>query len=274
MAKKEKVKKEKVKKEKVKKVKVKKERKKIFNQKTFLGITAVGACILLILYVYVYLDYTEKTETLEASNKELSATINELQEYADNINTYKGEIEEMKVAIEDILEEYPAGAREEDAIMMAVKLQEKNRVGFDSITMQETESVYTVPSGEVSLANIEGMDSDLIFARKRATYTNTTTYNDLKSVIGEIFASKNRIGINSIVYSKNSDDGTLRGNIDLYYYSAIGTGKEYTVPDIAAYIAGTDDIFNSSKTTSSEEESEESETETEGEENEETTKKQ
>jgi Tfp pilus assembly protein PilO len=263
MAKKEKVKKEKVKKE-------KKPKKKIFTQKTFGGITAVGLCALLLIYVFVYQDYINKTEEIEASNSELKATINELQEYSDNMSVYQNEIEEMKVAIGDILEEYPAGAREEDAIMMAVKMQTKNQIGFDAINMEETETVYTIPYSEVSIANIEGLEGDLTFLRKRATYSNTTTYSDLKSVIGQVYDSSNRIGINSIVYAKNEEEGTLSGNIDLYYYSVTGTDKEYSVPNIAAYIMGTDDIFNSAKSLAlQEEESEEGETEGEEDEEEE-----
>jgi hypothetical protein len=158
-----------------------------------------------------------------------------------------------------MLDEYPAGVREEDIIMMAVQLQSKNKIGYDAINMEETESVYTIPYDEVSLAEIDGMDSDLIFARKQATYANTTTYDDLKSVIEQILNSSNRIGINSIIYSKDENNGTLEGSIDLYYYSIVGTGKEYTTPKITAYPAGTSDIFNSNKTTLTESE------ETEGE---------
>lgn len=244
------------KKKKEKTIKVKKKKQSlglnnIFTQKTFLAITAIGVCVLLIIYVTIYLDYQEKTSELEATNTELKATINELQEYYDNMSLYESEIEEMKTGIEEILDEYPGGAKEEDAIMMAVNLQKKNQIGFDAINMVETESVYTVPSEETSVAGIEGMDSNLIFARKRATYSNTTTYDDLKSIIKEILGSSNRIGINSIVYSKDENNGTLEGSIDLYFYSVVGAGKEYTAPKITSYPAGTSDIFNLANTTSS-----------------------
>jgi hypothetical protein len=152
--------------------------------------------------------------------------------------------------------------------MMAVRLQEKNQIGFDAINMSETESVYTIPASEVEIAGIEGMSGDLNFYKKRATYPNTTTYDDLKSIVKQIFDSENRIGINSISYSKNEEDGTLSGNIDVYYYSATGTGKEYTAPDMTPYSAGTSDIFNSTKTTALAQD-EAAEGETEGAENEE-----
>lgn len=238
------------------------ELKKYFNQKTFYGITGVGVAVIALLYVFVYLDYSERTETIKASNTSLQAEVNKLQEYSDNMPTYQSEINEMQTAIEEILSEYPAGAKEEDILMLAVKMQEENQIGYSAINMDDTEEIYAIPASEVTLASIDGMEGDLVFAGKRASYVVTTTYDDLKSVIGQIFASSNRIGINDIVLSKNEDEGTLSGNVDLYFYSALGTGKEYIVPDIAEYMAGTGDIFNSGKVKTSSEESQSSEGET------------
>jgi Tfp pilus assembly protein PilO len=208
------------------------------------------------LYALVYLDYKDRTEAIEASNDKLSDTIAILQEYANNMATYQAEIEDMREAIGEILEEYPAGAREEDVIMMAVRTQEENQISYSSINMNDTETVYSIPANEVSLAAIEGMDTSLTFASKRATYSVTTTYDDLKSVVEQIFDNDNRIAINSIVLAKNDDEdddatGTLDGSIDLNFYSAIGTGKVYQVPDISKYLAGTDNIFYSSGTSTS-----------------------
>jgi cell division protein FtsB len=231
--------------------------KKYFNQKTFYGICLVGILLLVILYAFVFLDYSQKTDALTASNQALSLQVQQLQEYSDNMAQYQSQINDMKTEIDDILEEYPAGAKEEDVIMLAVEMQKSNQIGYSSINMDETEELYSIPYDEVSGVGIEGLDSNLIFAGKRATYGVTTTYSDLKSVIAEIFASDNRIGINDIVLAKNEEDGTLSGNIDLYFYSAVGTGKEYTAPSILEYTAGTSDIFNSVKTTASSHTSEE-----------------
>lgn len=223
--------------------------KKYFNQKTFLGIGLAGILLLVIVYVFVYLDYSQRTEELQASNDELKKTVDELQIYFDNMAQYQTEIEEIRTAIQDIMAEYPADAREEDIIMLAVQLQEKNAIAYDAINMDETEGVYTVPYDSIRLADIEGYDRDLIFARKLGTYASITTYDNLKSCVEQIFASPNRIGIKEIVYVKNEEDGTLEGNMDLYFYSAAGTGKEYEVPDIAEYLAGTSDLFKSNKVT-------------------------
>ena len=149
--------------------------KKYFNQKTFLGIGLAGILLLVIVYVFVYLDYSQRTEELQLSNDELKKTVNELQTYYDNMDQYKKEIEDIRTNIQDIMAEYPADAREEDIIMLAVELQEKNAIAYDAINMEETEGVYTVPYDSIKLAALEGYDRDLIFARKLGTYASITT---------------------------------------------------------------------------------------------------
>lgn len=221
--------------------------KKYFNQKTFLGIGLAGLLLLVVVYVFVYLDYSQRTEELQASNAELKKTVDELQTYYDNMDTYKTEIEEIRTSIQDIMAEYPADAREEDVIMLAVQCQSKNAIAYDAVNMEETEEVYSVPAENVRLASIEGFNDVLTFRKKKAVYVNETNYDNLKSIIEQIFACDNRISIDKIVYSKNEENGTLEGNIDLYFYSAAGTDKVYEAPDIAAYLAGTGDIFQSDK---------------------------
>ena len=221
--------------------------KKYFNQKTFLGIGLAGLVLLVVVYVFVYLDYSQKTEELQLSNTELKKTVNELQMYYDTMSTYQEEIEEIRTAIQEIMEAYPVDSREEDVIMLAVQLQEENAIAYDAVNMEEAEEVYSVPAENVTLASIEGFDDALSFRKKRAVYVNTTNYDNLKSIIEQVFASDNRIGIDKIVYAKDEENGTLEGTMDLYFYSAAGTGKAYVAPDIAAYLAGTDDIFQSGK---------------------------
>lgn len=245
MAKEKKEKKVKEKKVKEKKVKQGKQAKDIFTQKTFMGIVLAGILVLVVVYVFVYLDFTERTENLEKSNAELAAAVRELEEYNTNMEAYKIEIQEIEAEVGAIVEQYPADAREEDLIMLAVELQERNIIDFDAINMEESESVYAVEQPLVAAAAVEGLDESLVFMQKHAVYVNETTYAELKSVIKQIYESDNRIGIDNIVYTKNEDYGILEGNIDVYFYSLAGTGKEYEAPDIAEYVSGTGDPFRS-----------------------------
>ena len=39
-----------------------------FNKQTLMGVTLIGLLVFVVVYVFVYLDYTEKTTALEQSN--------------------------------------------------------------------------------------------------------------------------------------------------------------------------------------------------------------
>jgi Tfp pilus assembly protein PilO len=244
----------KVKKTKEKRSKEKKPKAKI-TQKTFVNVVAIGVCALIVIYVFIYRDYASRTEEIKSSNKELQNTIDELQTYADNIDQYKSAIEDMQNQIDESLSVYPADAREEDIVMLAVNIQEDNDVTYSSIGMEEAEVVYEIPDSLVTSLGMEGYDDSIKFTKKSANYVNDLDYGNLKSVIEQIFDSPNRIGIDSISYSKNDEEAILEGSIALYFYSASGTGKEYEAPDIAAYTAGTSDMFKTGSAYRSNEES-------------------
>lgn len=221
--------------------------KKYFNQRTFMGVCLIGLVVFVFVYVYVYLGYMEKTETLEQSNMTLRNELRALEEHYQNMDSYKQGIEEMQIAIEDILQEYPADAREENVVMLAVQIQEENDITYRSINMEEQEAVYTVPHDLFVAAGQEGFETDVVFAQKHATYVNETSYDDLKECIAQVYAAKERIGIDNIVYCKNTETGMLEGNINLYFYSAAGTGKTYEAPDMAEYISGTENLFQAGR---------------------------
>lgn len=227
--------------------KKKKQKKKVFTKQTFMLVSVAAFLVMALAYVFVYLDYTQRTQELEASNASLRKELDGLEVYYNNMGEYQREIEEYRTAISGIMAEYPAGAKEEDILMLAVKLQENNEITYNSINMEEPEVVYSIPKEQIVPAGIEGFDDMLSFVRKHAEYVNITNYDNLKSCISDVYASKNRIGIDDITYTKNEQDGTLDGSISLYFYSAVGTGKEYKAPDMAAYLSGTSDLFKSSK---------------------------
>ena len=157
--------------------------KNYFNKNTFLGITLVGMVVLVLVYVFVFLDYQEKTTEVQAANDELSKSLKELEEYFNNMEKYQAEISEYKMAISDIMSEYPADAREEDIIMLAVQMQEKNAITYESISMDESEMLYYIPADEIAAADIEGFTDELVFVKKTGTYLNTTNYDNLKGCI-------------------------------------------------------------------------------------------
>lgn len=217
--------------------------KALFTKKVLIAIIVLGALVILMLYTLVYLSYSEKTLALESSNRQLRNTIQELKVYHDNIQMYETEIALAEEEIDKLLEEYPAGARPEDVIMLAVNIQENSVIQYNNINMIENESVYEIPQNIVTSAGIEEFEQGINFMKKDATYVNKTNYENLKECIEQIYASPNRIGIRQILYEKDEHSNVLEGTIDLSFYYATGTGKEYVCPEIEEYPMGAENIF-------------------------------
>lgn len=222
--------------------------KDLFNKQVMTGIALVGFLVLLILYVFVYLKYVRMTEELTTANDQLQKKVAVLKEYYDNMEEYQQDSEVMEDEIMTIMSEYPADAREEDVVMLAVNIQKKNSLNYDNINLEEPEIIYSVPQNVVAAGLIEGYAEQIDFRQKKATYVNETNYGNLKGIIEQIYKDPNRIAIHNISYMKEREDSeVLTGIIDVSFYSASGTGKEYVAPDIAEYIKGTENIFQTLK---------------------------
>lgn len=220
-----------------------KEIKKHFNSQVFGVIAAVSFAIILLLYVWVFLDYQERTEQLEASNLTRENHVRELEQHFYNMDEYQSQIVEMNKQLDEILAAYPADVKEEDAIMLAVKAQTENDFEIDSILMSESEDVYDIALECVTGAGIEQYTEAMKFRRKTSTYVNSTSYGEMKDVLRSIVESGTRLGIENISYLKNSEEQKIDGSIEISMYSVVGTGKEYEYPNISEYISGTSDFF-------------------------------
>lgn len=221
-----------------------KESNKGSSKNLLLYVTAFGALLMILVYVFVYQKLTTEAEAIQNSNRTLNQRVNELKVYYDNRETYLKDTQTLELLMGELLTVYPADAREEDAIMLAVQMQRNSEAGFLSINMQKGNVIYEVPAETVSAAASETYNQAIRFRNMDTVYVNEVSYAGLKSMIQTIFDSSNRIGIQNIVYSKgDAENPNLSGHIDLVFYSVEGTGKEYVAPDIMPYIAGTNNIF-------------------------------
>lgn len=216
----------------------------LFNRVMMGYIALIGALLLLIVYVFVYMKYTQLTEELEASNQQLEKKVAILKDYYDNMPTYKKEIGEMKEGMEEVFEEYPADAREEDALMVAVEVQEETEIAYSNINISKPAEVLAISQQLVSAAQIEELTLPITFRNREVTYVVKTDYLNIKDCVQQIYDRDNRIAVHNIALSKDDGEPVLKGNVDVSFYSVEGTGKEYVLPDIAEYISGTEDIFD------------------------------
>ena len=214
------------------------------NKNLLLYVAAIGALLMILVYVFVFQKLTTEAEAIETSNKSLSQRVNQLKGYYDNRENNLSGIQMTEQLIDELLAVYPADARDEDAIMLAVQMQQGNDGEFLSINVERGDAIHVVSAETVSAAASEKYTQEIQYRELYATYVNEVGYPGLKNMIQTIYDSNNRIGIQNIAFTKgDTENPKLSGHIDLVFYSVTGTGKEYVAPDIVPYIAGTDNIF-------------------------------
>lgn len=217
---------------------------KITNKQVFMLVLAVGLVVCLIVYMQVFSKYNEKTTALKKSNAELEQQVNELKEYYDNMAVYQARSAELIADIEERTADYPADAKEEDIIMMAVTMQDRTIINFSKINVEDKKVLHSIPEDVVKGAGIEGLEKPIEFAGKMATYSNKTNYGNLKTAVETVYDSAYRVGINTVSFRKSNDSNNImEGTIDLTYYSVSGMGKEYEAPEMPTYFGGATDLF-------------------------------
>lgn len=218
--------------------------RELFNKKVMTYIALIGTVVLVMVYVLVYMKFTTLTEALEAANNNMQRDVDILKEYYEHMDEYQQDVMAMREEIDEMLSAYPADAREEDVLMLAVNMQEENVVNFSNINMEQPALVVAVPQNIVVAAAVDNLNSEVDFMEKKSTYVMETDYSNLKGLVETIYASDNRIAINNIALTMDDGGKILSGNIDVSFYSAAGTGKEYEAPDMEEYISGVSDLFS------------------------------
>lgn len=249
--------------------------KKKSNENLLTFVVVIGILVLGLVYFFVFKKFNEKRDEIEASNLALETRVNELEQYYTNRTLYETKIAEKTEVINRIQSLYPADAREEDALMMAVELQTKDpATAYRQIEIGDNVELRTISAELAQGAYGDKYKSDVIYAQRGVAYAMDTQYDSLKDMIKVILENKNKVGLSSIVFEKvvvieeveeetdneeaeeeevvvevpteeelGDQSNFLTGTITLEYYNLRGTDKEYTLPPIKAYVGGTVDIF-------------------------------
>ena len=219
-------------------------KKENFQKKIMTYVALLGLAIVAAVYFLVFQKNMEKAEKIESSNRSLSTRVTQLKTYYDKQNENKKDIAVMEEQIDAMLSQYPADVREENILMVAIDSLEDNEVDYKNITIGGREALKAIPLETVQNAGMEAYQNPIIFAQRKVGLVNSTNYFDLKDIISLINSSADKCTINNIVYSKNENDNCLDGTIEVTYYYALGTGREYEEVDFKKYTAGLDDLFN------------------------------
>lgn len=88
-------------------------------------IMAAGVLILVLVIMYAKPSLDDQRNALELTNQQLTAKLTEIQQLEDNLASYRTQTEEFEAQNEEILAEFPAEVRIEDAILYAKDLSKK-----------------------------------------------------------------------------------------------------------------------------------------------------
>lgn len=220
---------------------------KLTSKHVFLIVLVVGALALLLVYFNVFTAYNDKTEALKKSNAELQKQVDDMKQYFDQMGVYSKQSAEMTEAMDELLKDYPGDAREEDAIMTAVAMNNVAIINFDKIAINAPEVILSIPADTVKAAAVENLEGQIDFVERKTAYKNITDYGNLKLAVEQVYKSPYRIGIGEVNYKRKAGLGDptdlVEGNITISYYSVDGLGREYVAPNMPTYPAGVTQLF-------------------------------
>ena len=214
------------------------------EKSTMMAVLLLSVLLTIIVYMFVYNAYNKKTNELKTSNAALQTRVDELKVYYDDKETYEKGIKEFTADIKNKLGVFPGDAREEDALDLAIApWKEGNLVDYKQITIGEAEEVSSIDADTVKASGLEEYENAISFNKRAATYTNLTTYYDLKDIV-TIFNNKGeRLVITTISYIRDEQTGLLSGNIEGTFYYVTGINAPYTKPEFSEYLTGLTNVF-------------------------------
>ena len=95
---------------------------------------AGGILMVLLVYVFVFQNLQLKNQDLGIKVSKLQTEHTQLLDMKNNQKAHASDTKEMQGQIDKLLKKYPADAKEEDAIMFAKNLEDKNEIHVSDIS--------------------------------------------------------------------------------------------------------------------------------------------
>lgn len=238
---------------------------KIKKSEVNILIMLIGILLAVLAYFVVYSSFTEKKDILAAENATLQSEVEELQKLADNKQFYIDETNRMDNEIQDILSGFPGEIRQEDQVMYAAGFESmySNTIWVNGLSIDDTQLVQVAAPEAAAPANDEvvedtgdgaandavvatgGLKDTVFLYSSPFTLDYKITYRSFKDVVRLILESDERMSIQNINLSYDSESGCLTGSLDATMYTVSGTDYIYKELDIPGVRMGTSDIFKS-----------------------------
>lgn len=238
---------------------------KIKKSEVNILIMLIGILLAVLAYFVVYSSFTEKKDILAAENATLQSEVEELQKLADNKQFYIDETNRMDNEIQDILSGFPGEIRQEDQVMYAAGFESmySNTIWVNGLSIDDTQLVQVAAPEAAAPTNDEvvedtgdgaandavvatgGLKDTVFLYSSPFTLDYKITYRSFKDVVRLILESDERMSIQNINLSYDSESGCMTGSLDATMYTVSGTDYIYKELDIPGVRMGTSDIFKS-----------------------------
>ena len=180
-------------------------------------------------YVYLYMPLVERRNTLLTENHELDVRLITLKNMAVEEDDFKKGINDSSKSIKKVMNHYSAGNTPEKSIMMIDGLEKKVGIQLPNLTFSQAEVISTVTMPIVTEDAAAGYAIgyyDVNLWRETLSTNYACTYTQLKKMIDYINAYPERMNIESISITYDSETNGLKGNLTLNLFAVTGTGKE------------------------------------------------
>lgn len=196
---------------------------------------AGGLFMVLLVYVFVFQNLQLKNQELQLHVSKLQTEQAQLLEMKNNQKSHASDTKEMQSQIDKLMKKYPADNKEEDAIMFARELEEKNEMHISDITFAGKNLVK------------QGENSGYVMYATPVEYSYRSGYTNLKKAVSEILKATARKNVENITIAYDAETGELQGNMIINEFSLEGDGQEYSPATIKDVETGNENPFATAK---------------------------
>lgn len=216
---------------------------KNINSKQLRVIVVVLALLIAFIgYEIGTIQFIDKTGAVEEENAVLEVQYNELLNKVSMQNSYDTTIKECEETMNDIKGKYGPGVTPMSSIRFSIDMEKYAQVFFSNIGFGSSTNIFS--STEVPSADGTGV----YVYNNPLTISYRSSYQGLKDMMDFINSQPERMNVESISASFDSESGNLMGQMIINQYSMIGTDRIYIHPTFYDVLIGTSNIFGTLET--------------------------
>ncbi len=214
----------------------------------YLAILALVVLMAVMAVLYLLMPMVEERNELKSERQQLQLRERTLRNDTINAPGYKDDINKSRQQLTEALARYSGGNSPEKSIMLINTMENEKVVGIDvsNISFSTPTNLITVrmPKIEDVSENVYTVQYyDVNMNTETLTMSYSCSYEQLKMLIDFVNSYHERMNINSITVSYDSENNKLNGNLVLNLFAVTGGDKTYVAPEIENIRLGEDNIF-------------------------------